>query len=227
LNTPGIAYRFLSGATPRIAQGGDKMILKRVTGMIQSNCFIVGNNGQGVVIDPGAETDKILATAEESGIAIKAIVLTHVHVDHIISVDRVRDATGAVLMVHESEGGYLASPLYNGSWLFGLEKTFKSADTLLKDGDVFSYGDLEFKVLHTPGHTPGSICIMTNGSVFTGDTLFRMNVGRTDLGNGDWEALMKSLNVLMKLDDSTVVYPGHGSKTTIGYEVSIQVPLNK
>ena len=98
------------------------------------------------------------------------------------------------------------------------DKTFKSADVLLKDGCIIDIGSLKLEIIHTPGHTPGSICIKVNDFIFTGDTLFRMSVGRTDLGNGDQEDLMNSLDRLMALDEGMIVYPGHGTATTIGYE---------
>lgn len=195
------------------------MILKRISGLIQSNCYIAGDSGHGLVIDPGADAGKILREAEEAGLLIKGIIITHVHYDHIVSMDEIRDATGAPVMVHELEADYPGNALYNGSQLFGCAKSFRNPDRLLKDGDIIKCGGIDFKILHTPGHSPGSICILANECIFTGDTLFRMSVGRTDLGNGNYPDLENSLkNVLMRLPDETVVYPGHGVKSTIGYE---------
>ncbi|HHW48927.1 MAG TPA: MBL fold metallo-hydrolase [Clostridiaceae bacterium] len=195
------------------------MVLKRLpTGMLASNCYIIGDSGEGAIIDPGADSGEILKAVEEMGLKIKYIILTHAHVDHICSVDKVREKTGAQVMVHKDDAEALTNSRYNGSMLFGLNKTFKPADILLEDGDIVNIGQLKLEIIHTPGHTPGGICIKAENCVFTGDTLFRMSIGRTDLGNGNYDDLMDSINKLMKLDGETVVYPGHGTSTTIEYE---------
>jgi len=187
--------------------------------MLSSNCYIIGDSGEGVIIDPGADSSEILKAVEEMGLKIKYIILTHAHLDHICSMDEVREKTGAKVMVHRDDAEALTNSKFNGSMLFGLNKTFKPADILLNDGDIVNIGQLKLEIIHTPGHTPGGICIKTENYVFTGDTLFRMSVGRTDLGNGDYDDLMNSLNQkLMKLDGETVVYPGHGTSSTIEYE---------
>lgn len=196
------------------------MQFKRLnTGMLGSNCYIIGDNGECAVIDPGADSDEILEAAAKMNLKIKYIFLTHVHIDHILSVDALREKTGAGVLVHEAEAKALSNSLYNGANLFGLNNTFEDADILLKDGDVFEAGGIKLEIIHTPGHSPGGICIKTGNIVFTGDTLFRMSVGRTDLGNGDQDDLMNSINNrLMKLEDETIIYPGHGTTSTIGYE---------
>lgn len=196
------------------------MILKRLpTGMLTSNCYIIGDNGEGIIIDPGADSHDILEMSNQNNLKIKYIILTHAHIDHIISVDKIRYKLEAKVLLHVDDATSLSNSWLNGSKLFGLEKTFKEADMLVKDGDIVRAGGLEFEIIHTPGHTPGGICIKTKDIIFTGDTLFRMSIGRTDLGNGDQDALMNSINKkLMNLDDKTLVYPGHGTATTIGYE---------
>jgi len=196
------------------------MIFKRLpTGMLASNCYIIGDNCEGAVIDPGAKAQDILEMAEQTKLIIKYIILTHSHIDHIISMDEIREKLDAKVFVHKDDATSLPDPWRNGSKLFGLDKTFKPADVFLKDGDIINIGDLKVEIIHTPGHTPGGICIKVNDNIFTGDTLFRMSIGRTDLGNGDQDDLMNSIKEkLMKLDDKTMVYPGHGTATTIGYE---------
>lgn len=196
------------------------MIFKKLaTGMLASNCYIIGDNGEGVIIDPGATAEEILDSVDTLGLKIKYIILTHAHIDHILSVDKVRGMLGAKVVVHEKDAAALSDEFYNGSYLFGASEKFNAADECLKDGDVLEAGGLKLEIIHTPGHTPGGICIKTGNSLFTGDTLFRMSVGRTDLGNGNMNELMNSLqNKLMKLDDEIVVYPGHGVATTIGFE---------
>ena len=196
------------------------MELKRLaTGMLASNCYILGDGGEGAVIDPGTPAQEIVETVEKLGLKIKYILLTHAHIDHMLSVDKVRVLLDAPVLVHEKDAPSMSHDWYNGSYLFGASEKFEDADILLKDNDVLEVGGLELEILHTPGHTPGGICIKAGNLLFTGDTLFRMSVGRTDLGNGDPEELMDSLrNKLMRLEDDLVVYPGHGMPTTIGYE---------
>lgn len=196
------------------------MLFKRLaTGILSSNCYIIGDNGEGAIIDPGAPADEITEAVENLGLKIKYIILTHAHIDHMMSVDKIRHTLGAKVLVHEKDAPSMSNEWYNASYLFGANEKFQDADVCLKDGDILDVGGLQLRIIHTPGHTPGGISIKVGNIVFTGDTLFRMSVGRTDLGNGDAEALMDSLqNRLMKLDDDVIAYPGHGMPTKIGYE---------
>lgn len=196
------------------------MIYKRLsTGMLGSNCYIIGDNGVGVIIDPGADTAEIMTAVEETGLKIEYILLTHAHIDHICSMDSVREKTGAKVAVHRLDAGALADAWKNVSKLMGLNVTFKDADLILEDGSSISVGGLELEIIHTPGHTPGCICIKAGNTIFTGDTLFRMSVGRTDFTNGSQEDLVDSIkNKLFTLDEEMTVYPGHGTSSTIGYE---------
>lgn len=196
------------------------MILKRLpTGMLASNCYILGDKNEGIIIDPGANRGDILEMVKRTGFKIKYIILTHSHIDHIISVDEIRYKLNAKVLIHEAEGEFLSDPMKNGSVLFGVRETFSPADVLLKDGDVVNLEGLKLKIIHTPGHTPGGICIKVDDNLFTGDTLFNMSIGRTDLGDGDYDDLINSIkNKIMVLNDKIVVYPGHGTATTIGYE---------
>ncbi len=196
------------------------MKYKRLTtGMLSSNCYIIGDRGEGVVIDPGAGCDEILDAALEIGLSVKYIILTHSHIDHMCSMEELCDRTGAKVLVHKDDAAALGDARYNGSALFGMVKRFKSPDLLLKDGDIIKVGDMELSIIHTPGHTPGGICIKAEDKLFTGDTLFKTSIGRTDLGNGDYDDIIASIkNKLMVLDDETIVCPGHGSASTIGYE---------
>jgi len=196
------------------------MILKRLpTGMFSSNCYILGDNGEGVIIDPGADDREIMDAVESTKLKIKYIILTHAHLDHIVSMDRLRDKTGAKVLVHENDAAALVDSWSNGSALFGFDVSLRSADMNLKDGDILEVGGLKLEIIHTPGHTSGSICIKAGNNLFTGDTLFRLSIGRTDLPGGNYHEIIDSLkNKLMKLDGETKVYPGHGSSTTIAYE---------
>lgn len=193
---------------------------KLVVGPFASNCYIVGSpsDKEGMIIDPGDKAGAILNRVEKLGLDIKLIVLTHGHIDHTGALKEVKQATGAEVAVHSDDARSLGKqPL---GMIFGLfYPPPPPPDRLLKDGDAIDIGDLHFVVLHTPGHTPGSICLVGQGVVFTGDTLFNHSVGRTDLPGGSYSDLMNSLKTkLMTLPDDTLVYPGHEGETTIGAE---------
>ena len=197
------------------------MILKKlVVGPLASNCYIAGSesNKEGMIIDPGDETEVILRNVKDLELAIKFIVLTHGHIDHIGALKEVKKATGAEVAIHTDEAKSLQGQ--SSSTLLGLSyPTPLPPDRLLQDGDSLDIGDVHFGVLHTPGHSPGGICLLGEGVVFSGDTLFNCGIGRTDLPGGNSSQLMNSIHTkLMTLPDNTTVYPGHGPDTTIGTE---------
>ena len=197
------------------------MILnKLVVGPLASNCYIVGSesNKEGMIIDPGDEAEVILRNVKDLGLEIKSIVLTHGHIDHIGALKEVKKVTGAEVAIHTDEAKSLQRQ--SSSTLLGLSyPTPLPPDRLLQDGDSMDIGDLHFLVLHTPGHSPGGICLLGQGVVFSGDTLFNYGIGRTDLPGGSYSQLMNSIHTkLMILPDDTAVYPGHGPETTIGTE---------
>ncbi|MCX7842672.1 MAG: MBL fold metallo-hydrolase [Clostridia bacterium] len=196
------------------------MVIKCIpTGMFGSNSYIVGDNKEAVVIDAGVSAEEIIKAAEAEGLKLKYVLLTHGHIDHIASIDRLRSASGIQALIHEQDADAVTNPVLNGSALFGTAKTFNPADRLLKGGELVEAGGIGFEIIHTPGHSPGCICIKAGNNIFTGDTLFKLSIGRTDLGKGNYEDIIASITQkLSALDDSTVVYPGHGSSTTIGYE---------
>jgi len=197
------------------------VILERlVVGPLASNCYIVGSEvtGEGMIIDPGDEAKQILRKIKDLQLDIKFIILTHGHIDHIGAVREVSEATGAEVCVHTDDAqslkGWRMSSILGSSY-----PAPPPPDRLLKDGDSIDISDLHFLVLHTPGHTPGGICLLGQGVVFTGDTLFNYGVGRTDLPGGSHSQLLNSLHTkLMVLPNGTIVYPGHGPETTIGAE---------
>ena len=199
------------------------MILKRLTvGPFASNCYIVGSEATkgGMIIDPGDAAKQILKIVEDLGLDIKFIVLTHSHIDHVGAVKKIKEAIGAEVAIHIDEAESLPRQGGGLSAVFGIfYPSPPPPDRLLKDGDSVDVGDLHFTVLHTPGHTPGGICLLGDGAVFTGDTLFNYGIGRTDLPGGSYSELMNGIHSrLMALPDDTVVYPGHGPETTIGAE---------
>jgi len=201
------------------------MIVKAlVVGPFASNCFIVGSEKtkEGMIIDPGADANNILNTVRDQGLSIVLIVATHNHIDHVGALRSVQDATGAKYAVHKADAKEAMPVIFGRMMGLMLGSSLRRApnpDTFLKDGDVIEIGDLKFKVLHTPGHTPGGISLLGDGVVFSGDTLFNLGIGRSDLAGGDYGQLMDSIMTkLMVLPDSTIVYPGHGPETTIGAE---------
>jgi hydroxyacylglutathione hydrolase len=175
-------------------------------------CYILGDEetGEGIVIDPGGPAEPILKRAEARGVTkIKMIVDTHSHVDHVAGNQAMKEATGAPIAIHEDEADHLANP--NKMMLAMFNATASPpATVMLKDGDKITFGKQSVEVIHTPGHTPGGICLYFPGHVVTGDTLFVGGVGRTDLPGGSYEVLQASIrNRLFTLPDDTIVLPGH------------------
>ncbi|BCV21907.1 MBL fold metallo-hydrolase [Moorella sp. Hama-1] len=199
------------------------MFLKTlVVGPLGANCYLIGcpETNEGAVIDPGAEGERILAAAREAGLAIKQIINTHGHGDHIGANGTIKKATNAAILIHKLDAPYLNDPGSNLSALMGFRETSPPADRLLEENDTISVGKtITLKVIHTPGHTPGGICLQGEGLVFTGDTLFAGSIGRTDFPGGSFGQLINAVKEkLFTLDDALVVYPGHGPASTIGAE---------
>lgn len=190
-------------------------------GELETNCYLVadGQGGPGIVIDPGADPDKILAAADANGIKIGTIILTHAHWDHLGAVGALAADTGAKTLVHQLDADLLADPLRNLSGLALGEKISLQPDGYLSSDQIIKVGGLEINVIHTPGHTPGSVSLLTAGTLFCGDLVFYGSVGRTDLPGGDQERLHESIHSkVMTMPDSTIIYPGHGPSTTVGWE---------
>ncbi len=189
-------------------------------GMLQTNCYLVWDEqGIGAVIDPGDNATAILKAAQENGITVKAVLLTHVHFDHFMAAQTVLHRTEAALYVPAADCAALSDPSLNLTALVGTPYVLPTTPTkTLSDSDTVTVGNLTFTVYHTPGHTAGSSCYHIEDTLFAGDTLFYGSIGRTDLPGGDSATLICSLQQLAKLPDNTVVLPGHGESTTIGRE---------
>ena len=198
------------------------IILALPVGLIQTNCYIVGcqETKEGAVIDPGGDPELILAEIESHALSVKYVLNTHGHFDHTDANGALVEATGASLAIHPQDRPILESA--GGAAWFGLNASpSPPPDVELHDGDELAIGQLRFKVLHTPGHTPGHVCFYEpdEGVLFDGDVLFYRGIGRYDLPGGNWQQLSDSIHrVLFALPDETVVYSGHGQATTIGEE---------
>ncbi len=199
----------------------DLLIETIVVSPLAVNCFVVGDAQarEAIVIDPGGDARKILTTLERLGVSVTAIVNTHAHFDHVGAVTAVRAATRAPFLLH-AEDAMLLQYAQQSAAMFGLAVSQPAPpDKFVQEGDVVTVGALALRVLHTPGHTPGGICLLSDKHVFVGDTLFQGSIGRTDLPGGDYATLMQSIHTkLLPLPDDTVVYTGHGPATTIGAE---------
>jgi len=198
------------------------LIIKELAvGPIQANCYILGceETKTAAVIDPGDDADQILMILAESALTVSCIINTHGHFDHVGANSRLKEVTGADIMIHALDAPML-SELSASAGAMGLRvDDSPPADRILADGETITFGNITMTVLHTPGHTLGGISIYTDGHVFVGDTLFAGSVGRTDFPGGDFATLKASVkNKLYVLDDDVIVYPGHMGRTTIGRE---------
>jgi hydroxyacylglutathione hydrolase len=200
-------------------------VIRLVLGPLETNCWIVSDDcgGPAIVIDPAEDSARILTELEDRSVA--AVVLTHGHFDHLGAVEALLAESGAPLLVHAEDAQSITTPTGSGGAAWGFVVSSPPADRLLHDGDVVDAGDLRLTVLHTPGHTPGGICLFGDGAenqppqLFSGDTLFAGSVGRTDFPGGDGRDLSRSIvRKIAPLPPETVVHPGHGPDTTIGRE---------
>ncbi len=198
------------------------MILEQfAVGPLETNCYhvICDSSNQSVLIDPGGVSDTLIRAVQERD--LKALLLTPVHFDHLGGARQIAELTGAPIMIHTLEASYLSDSQANGSALFGTKLPPMKPDRLLSAGDSITFGECSLKILHTPGHTPGGVSFITvdDQAAFVGDVLFRLSVGRWDLPGGDYRTLLHTLRtVFIHMPDATVVYPGHGESTTIGFE---------
>jgi hydroxyacylglutathione hydrolase len=188
-----------------------------------SNCYIVGSEKtrEAMIVDPGSAPESIMGTVKKLGLTTCSIVATHAHIDHIGASAQIKEATGAEFVMHEAETETLARSMNRSlkASADGSVQTPSQPDRLLKEGDVITLGELGFTVLHTPGHSPGGICLYGHGIVFCGDTLFNFAIGKSDFAGCSYEQLLGSIFAkLMTLPDDTRVFPGHGQATTIGVE---------
>ncbi len=198
-------------------------------GALATNCYLLSADEgdlplcrKALLIDAAGTAVEIVEAANRSNLEIGLIVTTHGHTDHIECLAELKKQTGAPLAIHELDAPMLSDAMRSGAAVFGFPHEEASADRVLQEGDSVTIPATEIKlsVLHTPGHSPGSICLLGEGVLFSGDCLFAGGIGRVDLPGGDERAMMSSLERLSQLDPALVVYPGHGPSTTLGVEAA-------
>ncbi|MCK4427959.1 MAG: MBL fold metallo-hydrolase [candidate division Zixibacteria bacterium] len=198
------------------------MVLEILTvGELVTNCYILGDEKtqEAVVIDPGGDFEIIEAHLKKLKLEVKYIILTHGHVDHIGALSQLKKATKAEILIHSKDSAMLYDPNQNLSIFSGDKITATKADRLLEEGDIIQCSGIKLEVLHTPGHTPGGISLLTDKMIFTGDALFCGSIGRTDFPDSSYQELISSIkDKLLSKDDDFIIYPGHGPSSTIGEE---------
>lgn len=212
------------------------MILKRIKvdvgTMLGENCYIIQDDEtrETMIIDPGNLSKELEEMLETLDIKLKYIILTHCHADHMNGAEQIKQKYGGKILIHREDAEGLTKPEINLCYYIGLEDVKANADSRLNDGDLLHIGGLEFKVIYTPGHTNGSICLYCEeeGLLFSGDTLFRGAWGRTDLPTSSFENVINSITEkLMVLPEETIVYPGHGKSTIIKEEMPIYLEMRQ
>jgi len=195
-------------------------ILRLTVGPLDVNCYLISGEGKAMAVDPGGDADRVVAALDEGGLELESIVCTHGHFDHVGGCRGLMEATGAGLLVHREAAVGLEEAVEHSLAITGRPLPQPPAPTgFLDDGDTVGPDGLAFRVLHAPGHSPGSICLLGEGVLISGDVIFAGSVGRTDLPGGSTELLQRSIaKVLRGLDDSVRILPGHGPETTVGRE---------
>lgn len=198
-----------------------------VGGPLASNTYVVYDGDEAFIVDAGAEPDKVLGAIREMGVKVRFIVLTHGHFDHVFYVSRLMDSLSARAYIHQADITVMRRSSIYGEQFYNESFVEPASIETVSDNDKLTLGNKEARIIHTPGHSPGSICIHIENLLFTGDTLFRGTIGRTDLPGGSEELMAQSLRKIAKLPQSTRVLPGHGYESTIGYELSSNYLLRK
>jgi hydroxyacylglutathione hydrolase len=193
-------------------------------GMLACNCSILGDEltREAVVIDPGDDIEQLRQILAKHRLRVKYIIATHAHIDHVGGIEKLKQATGAAVLMHQNDLPLYQNLALQAEWLGVATPGITDVDQFLKEGDSLRWGTLSLEVLHTPGHSPGSVSLHLPGEnhrILSGDTLFQGSIGRTDLWGGSLEDILRSIRSrLLIFPDETPVFPGHGLPTTIGEE---------
>ncbi|MBQ9941432.1 MAG: MBL fold metallo-hydrolase [Christensenellaceae bacterium] len=198
-----------------------KQVIKIVNEPMSVNTYILfeEDDNKAVVIDPSFASEKILRVLKDEGLTCEAVLLTHGHFDHIAGVSALRETFGAPLYIHSGDADMITDAKKNMSpAMGGLHIQLEPAENLIKDVDKLVVGNMEILVLGTPGHSPGSVCYMCEEYMFSGDTLFNLSIGRTDLPGGSVEEMRRSMGLLENIDKDYIVHPGHGESSSLEFE---------
>ena len=230
--------------TGTVKTGGTSKLIHEIlpVGMLQCNCHVVGDpvTHEAIVIDPGDDVNAILEIVSRHGLKVRAILITHAHIDHVGGLKKMREATGAPVLMHQADLVLYRAMELQAQFLRVATPEITDVDEFLREGESIKWGNYELRVLHTPGHSEGSVCLYLpretkvlldgtspripasvheTGLLFAGDTLFEGSIGRTDLWGGSMKEILRSLKTkVLALPDETIVFPGHGPVTTIGVE---------
>lgn len=199
-----------------------------ILGSMQTNCYFLTDEetGETAVADPADSAEKIIAKINERDLKVKYILLTHAHFDHMMALEEIRARTHAPLYIHRLDAPALLDPELSYMDRYGGSNApCRSADFLMNEGDILELGKSRLKILHTPGHTMGSVCILAEDNIITGDTLFKGDIGRYDLYGGNYGQLLQSLHKLSSLEGDYKIYPGHGSSTRLSAERKNNISL--
>lgn len=196
------------------------LLEKLVVGHLDTNCYIIASDitKRAAVIDPGGDIDEIIEKINDNSLDVKYIINTHGHHDHIALDDELAKITGVSVYIHKDDLDLLSQPFDNLPFFIGENFKVETNKIELEDNQILELDNIKIKVIHTPGHTKGSVSLLVENNLFTGDLLFKNSVGRTDLFGGSFEALQDSLKKISLLPDTTKVYPGHGPETTLKEE---------
>ena len=204
--------------------------LKRLSvGPLSANCYILWDDADknAVIIDPGDDKEIIIKHIDREGLTVKYIILTHAHYDHLNATAEIKKYTGAMVAIHKLDAAGLTDKTVSLSAYTGYGDEQGEADILLEEGDELVAGSIEAKIIHTPGHSVGGICVLVGDILFSGDTLFKQSIGRTDFPGGSFSQLISSIKEkLYILPGDTHVYPGHGLSTTIAEEIKLNPYTN-
>lgn len=195
-------------------------IINIKNGFSSSNTYLLVDraSGEAAIVDPSGKVDKLIYAIQSNAVKVTSILLTHGHYDHILSLKEMREYTKAPVYIHRLDAACLTEPSLSMMSLIGRDDRFEPAEVLLEGGDTVRVGESSVSVMHTPGHTAGSVCYITDAGIISGDTLFYESIGRTDFASGSFESIRASLARIYALDGDAEIYPGHGIKTTLEHE---------